>query len=38
MVDYETAMATMTYMTKITYTEPLPDDFFNLDRIVARGQ
>jgi len=38
MVDYETALATMTYMTKITYTEPLPYDFFNLDRIVAQGQ
>ena len=38
MIDYETELATITYMTKVTYTEPLPDDFFNLDRIVARGQ
>lgn len=38
MIDYETELATITSVTKITYTEPLPDDFFNLDRIVARGQ
>ena len=38
MIDYETALASITYMTKITYNESLPDDFFNLDRIMARGQ
>lgn len=38
MIDYETEMASMTVVTKIAYTDPLPDDFFNLDRIVARGQ
>jgi hypothetical protein len=38
MIDYEAELATMTFVTKITYTAPLPDDFFNLDRIVARGQ
>jgi hypothetical protein len=38
MIDYETEMASMTSVSKISYTESLPDDFFNLDRIVARGQ
>lgn len=38
MVDYEAELATITFVTKISYTDPLPDDFFNLDRIVARGQ
>jgi hypothetical protein len=38
MVDYENALGTITTMTKITYSEPLPADFFNLDRVVARGQ
>lgn len=38
MIDYEMEMATMTAITKATYTEQLPDDFFNLDRIMARGQ
>ncbi|HXG22787.1 MAG TPA: DUF1329 domain-containing protein [Methylomirabilota bacterium] len=38
MIDYEMEMATITAITKATYTEQLPDDFFNLDRIMARGQ
>ncbi|MGE0821029.1 MAG: DUF1329 domain-containing protein [Candidatus Binatia bacterium] len=38
MIDYHDAFATITEVTKISYTEPLPADFFNLDRILARGQ
>jgi hypothetical protein len=38
MIDYETAMASMTIMTKLSYTESLPDDFFDPDKIVSRGQ
>lgn len=38
MIDYETKLASMTLITKTVYNAPLPDDFFNLDKIVARGQ
>jgi hypothetical protein len=38
MIDYDTKLASMTTVSKIVYTESLPDDFFNLDKIVARGQ
>ncbi|MBI3757356.1 MAG: DUF1329 domain-containing protein [Deltaproteobacteria bacterium] len=38
MIDYGTGMASMTLMTKISYSESLPDDFFNPGKIVSRGQ
>jgi hypothetical protein len=38
MVDYEEQLGSMTVISKIVYHEPLPEDFFNLDRIMARGQ
>jgi hypothetical protein len=38
MIDYEEKLGTMTVMSKSLYNVPLPDDFFNLDRIIARGQ
>ena len=38
MIDYQEQFASITEVTKITYTEALPDDFFNLDRILARGR
>jgi hypothetical protein len=38
MIDYETKLAAVTIMSKILYNVPLPDDFFNLDKIAARGQ
>lgn len=38
MIDYAERFASMTSVAKISYTESLPDDFFNLDRILARGQ
>jgi len=38
MIDYENKNASMTIMTKALYNAPLPDDFFNLDKIAARGQ
>jgi hypothetical protein len=38
MIDYEEKLGSMTIVTKTLYNVPLPDDFFNLDRIVARGQ
>jgi hypothetical protein len=38
MIDYRTAMASMTMMTKVSYENSLPDNFFNPDKIVARGQ
>ena len=37
-IDYESKNASMTIITKILYNVPLPDDFFNLDKMVARGQ
>ena len=38
MIDYEEKLGSMTVVTKTLYNVPLPDDFFNLDRIMARGQ
>jgi len=38
MIDYETQLGSMTIVSKTLYNVPLPDDFFNLDRIMARGQ
>ncbi|HEV8716297.1 MAG TPA: DUF1329 domain-containing protein [Candidatus Binatia bacterium] len=38
MVDYENSLGSMTVVSKAVYNVPLPDDFFNLDRIMARGQ
>lgn len=38
MVDYEEKLGSMTVVTKTLYNVPLPDDFFNLDRVLARGQ
>jgi hypothetical protein len=38
MVDYEEQLGSMTVISKINYAETLPEDFFNLDRIMARGQ
>lgn len=38
MIDYEEKLGSMTVMAKILYNVPLPDDFFNLDRVLARGQ
>ncbi|MEW6297525.1 MAG: DUF1329 domain-containing protein [Thermodesulfobacteriota bacterium] len=38
MIDYDHNFASMTVVAKILYNQPLPDDFFNLDKIVSRGQ
>lgn len=38
MVDYEEQLGSMTIVTKALYNVPLSADFFNLDRIMARGQ
>jgi hypothetical protein len=38
MIDYENKTASITIVTKVLYNAPLPDDFFNLDKIAARGQ
>lgn len=38
MVDYENKLGSMTIVSKILYNAPLPSDFFNLDKIAARGQ
>ena len=38
MIDYEEKLGSMTVLTKALYNTPLPDDFFNLDRVLARGQ
>ena len=38
MIDYENAFASLTEVSKIVYNQPLPDDFFQLNRIVARGR
>jgi hypothetical protein len=38
MIDYEEKLGSMTVVTKTLYNVPLPDDFFNLDRVLARGQ
>jgi hypothetical protein len=38
MVDYEEQLGSMTVISKVDYAGTLPEDFFNLDRIMARGQ
>ena len=38
MIDYHNNFASMTIVTKTVYNVPLPDDFFNLDKLAARGQ
>lgn len=38
MIDYENAFPSLTEVSKIVYNQPLPDDFFQLNRIVARGR
>lgn len=38
MIDYDNRFASMTAVSKILYDQPLPDDFFNLEKIVSRGQ
>lgn len=38
MIDYENRVASLTVVSKLLYNVPLPDDFFNLDKIAARGQ
>lgn len=38
MIDYEERLGSMTIIDKALYNHPLPEDFFNLDRIMARGQ
>ena len=38
MIDYDGHCASMTVVTKILYNQLLPDDFFHLEKIVARGQ
>jgi hypothetical protein len=38
MVDYENSLGSMTIVAKTLYNSTVPDDFFNLDRIMARGQ
>ncbi|MCS6924444.1 MAG: DUF1329 domain-containing protein [Candidatus Binatia bacterium] len=38
MIDYDNRFASMTVVTKILYNQPVPEDFFNLEKIVSRGQ
>jgi hypothetical protein len=38
MIDHQSNSAAVTTFTKVVYNAPLPDDFFNLDKIAARGQ
>ena len=38
MIDYENNFASMTEVDKVVYDQPLPDDFFQLNQIVARGR
>ena len=38
MIDYEDNFASMTMVDKVVYDQPLPDDFFQLNQIVARGR
>ena len=38
MIDYENDFASMTEVDKVVYDQPLPDDFFQLNQIVARGR
>lgn len=38
MIDYQERLGSMTIISKTLYNVPLPSDFFNPDRIMARGQ
>ncbi len=38
MIDHQNAFGSVTEMTKIIYNEPIPVEFFTLNRIVARGR
>ncbi len=38
MIDYPNNFAAVTGVTKVLYNASLPDDFFDLDKIAARGQ
>ncbi len=38
MIDYENKFGSVTVVSKLVYNVPLPDDFFSLDKIAARGQ
>ena len=38
MIDYQNEFGSVTEVTKIIYNEPIPTDFFNLNKIVARGR
>lgn len=38
MIDYDNSFASMTEVSKVIYNQPLPDDFFQLNQIVARGR
>lgn len=38
MIDYENSFSSMTVVSKVVYNQPLPDDFFQLNQIVARGR
>jgi len=38
MIEHQSNFAAITTFTKVVYNAPLPDDFFHLDKIVARGQ
>jgi hypothetical protein len=38
MIDYEEQLGTVSVISKAVYHETLPADFFNLDRIMARGR
>ena len=38
MVDYEEHFGSITVISKVDYSGTLSEDFFNLDRIIARGQ
>ncbi len=38
MIDYQNAFGSVTEVTKIICNEPMPADFFNLNKIVARGR
>ncbi|MBI3245810.1 MAG: DUF1329 domain-containing protein [Deltaproteobacteria bacterium] len=38
MIDYQEQLGSMTIISKTLYNVPLPSEFFNPDRIMARGQ
>ena len=38
MIGHQDNLAAITTFTKVVYNAPLPDDFFHLDKIAARGQ